>query len=338
MHVRAPRFRTHPGQLARGLGALSALLPIALLHACGFVGFEPEAVEVDATLDASADASGDAHVVPEPDATLDGGPPPADTGVQESAVADASFDASLEDAAVDAGPATQVADYCLEVPALPSDPVIDGALDGALNLITLVPQGWRSSDAALLPDHTTAEYAVAWRPEGLYVFVRVVDPNRLPAPADQPSWHGDGVELYVDADGVYSASNLYDSPGTIQIIAAAPSDPLTPAARATRYRDTADVGDWASPRFGTFPTPTGYVLEALVEADALDLATLAFSAGGQLGLDLGINVSVLDSELDAGLALETFRLGQYFLRVGGAQCDGSPYCTVEAFCTPTLID
>jgi hypothetical protein len=224
------------------------------------------------------------------------------------------------------------------IPALPAAPTIDGQLDFALNLVPLTPEGWRSSSVASAPEHTTVAFAVAWLPEGLYVFARVEDPNRAPAPEASEVWQGDGLELYLDDDGTFAASPSYDDPGSVQLVVAAPSDATHASTRATRYRNTATLGAWDANAFATFPSESGYTLEALVRAEALDLASWALQSGQTVGFNLGVNVSPLDEELDAGLSLDGLRLGQYFLRAAGTTCDGSPFCTVEAFCTPLLIE
>jgi hypothetical protein len=259
------------------------------------------------------------------------------------------LDGALADAAgvptdaapgVDAAQATQVTDYCQELPALPAEPVIDGRVDAALRVLDLVPVGWTAKDGSTsAPSHTTASYALAWRPSGIYVYLRVIDPNRLPFLDDGVNyWKGDSVELYADSDGVYAAAPNYDDPGTMQIVVAAPSDDTTASTDSARFRNAVSVGAWTSSKFAALPTPDGYVFEGLIEADALNLTSWALAAGGQVGIDLGINVSALDDQLDAGITLDGYRLGQYFLHVGGADCGGLPFCTPAAFCTPTLIE
>ncbi|HEX6241170.1 MAG TPA: sugar-binding protein [Polyangiales bacterium] len=276
---------------------------------------------------------------------LDGG---ADADAMDADTLDAGLDAEEPDAdaaPVDAGQdarqATQVSDYCVQIPALPDEPVIDGVVDGALALVTLTPVDWTNT-AVPLPGHTTATYALAYRPNGLYAYMRVRDPNRAPPAVGEYIWRGDGVELYVDDDGASAMQHAYDNPGAIQIIVAAPENDTTASTRATRFRDTADLGAWSSTRFAAFPSQDGYVLEAFVEASALDLASWSLATGGRVGMDLGVNVSVVheaDAGNDAGIPVEGQRLGQYFLRIGtGDNCGGRPFCTPDAFCTPTLVD
>lgn len=313
---------------------------LTLLPACGFVGFEGQASDAgnspvpapqsDAavSMDASVTEPEDAAPAPSMDATTvtDTGPIPID---------DASPDAFVDPDP----PATQVSNYCQSIPRLQRNPVIDGVVDSDLNLVALTPAGWTGQGS--LPDHTTASFALAWRPNGLYVFMRVVDPNRLPPKDGRPIWEGDGAELYFDVDGLFPTAPTYENPGMIQIIVAAPADDTTPSTASQRFRNATPQGAWMSARFAAFPSADGYVLEGLLQADAVDATALVLQSGNVVGIDLGVNVSVLDEHVgDAGATLDNRRLGQYFLHVTDPVngCGGQPYCTPAALCTPTLVD
>ncbi len=284
------------------------------------------------------------------DSRREDGSLPDATVLDAMARGDAESDAAAhaEDAAHDAyvdpdPPATQVTDYCAAIPRLQRAPVIDGVVDSQLNVLPLMPVGWTSSSPGVaLPAHTTASYALAWLPEGLYAFVRVVDLSRLPPPPAAQPWHGDGVEIYFDSDGQFPMIPKYDNPGTVQIIVPAPVDSTTPSTRSMRFRDASPLTPWASLRFTVFPTADGYVFEGLVEADAVDESSLALSSGNSVGVNLSINVSASDEQVsdpDAGLTLEGLRLGQYFLRtIVSDDCGGLPFCNSGAFCSPTLIE
>jgi len=119
-------------------------------------------------------------------------------------------------------------DYCTSLPALPVAPVIDGVVDDDLPLVDVTPVGW--TGGATPPDATT-QYAVAWRPDGIYFFVRVHDPSLVPAEASEQAWQGDAVELFADSDGRFSSPPAYDNPGTRHFIVAAPSSAASSAAR-----------------------------------------------------------------------------------------------------------
>jgi hypothetical protein len=250
--------------------------------------------------------------------------PDADSGSE--AVADAMDGAACS--------VPQVADYCATLPFLPAPPVIDGMPDCAIALQTLTPVDWTGGAS---PPDATAEYAVAWRADGLYFFVRVHDPSLVPAEPSEFSYAGDGVELFMDSDGVYAAPPAYDTPGTKQFTIAAPGDAQSSVARAqVWYPGTPGPPAWTSSAFRAFGTPDGYVVEAFVSAGDLGLSNLTLAAGGTVGMDLSIDVSYpTDQGPDAGGAGN--RLGQYFLHIADADAGGGlPPFDPRAFCVPIL--
>jgi hypothetical protein len=306
--------------------AASAVLGLC---SCGRLGYGELAAMKDA---------GPRAIEPKPDARVeirvDAGSVLADAG---SVQADAGEP--------DAGrcPARRALDFCEQLPELPDEPVLDGELDCGPQLRDLPQRGWTGTGA--LPAEQRARYAVAWRPNGLYFFVEVDDPERRPAPASEGKpWCGDGVELYADADGRFTAPPAYDDPGTMQLLAAAPA-PSDAVARApdVRFhtRSEADVGEWSDARHGTWPRDGGYVLESFVTAEELALTELHLTAGGRVGIDVAIDVSVASAAGDqTGQADCGFRAGQYFLRVAAEPCASEscrPYTNVSAFCTPMLL-
>jgi hypothetical protein len=219
-----------------------------------------------------------------------------------------------------------VLDLCAELPQLRAPAVIDGILDCGLELRTLEPQGWPEPE----PPDATAEYAIAWAPGGLYFYILVTDPDIIPPDPEDPIWFGDGVELYVDSDGV-SVDGAYDDPGTRQFTVTAP-DGITPV-RGGRWHNFLPTLDWESSLYGAFPTADGYVVEAFIVAADLDLDSWVLGSGGRVGINIGINVS---REAGEPKGDEGYRLGQYFLRVTG-EPGGEPFLTQDAFCTPTLL-
>ncbi len=245
-------------------------------------------------------------------------------------------DGSTEDATVPVCEASVVADYCAEVPALPAAPVIDGAVDCALPLRAIDPQGWYSVDASPIPAGVAARYAVAWRPDGLYFYVEVDDPAVFPSVATSGMlWCADSAEIYVDSDGVVAAPPAYDDPGARQLIARAPTGD-TPETLGDRYLTTTLLGPWDG-GFVSVTRPGGYALEAFVDAADLGLGAWTLAEGANVGVDVGVNVSTADgaASTDCGS-----RLGQYFLRVASSGTDGCnlrPYCNASAFCTPVLV-
>jgi predicted small lipoprotein YifL len=241
-----------------------------------------------------------------------------------------------------------VSDYCSQIPELQTEPSIDGDLDCGPPLLDITPRGWTSPTA--MPSDQGARLAVAWRPNGLYVFLEIRDPSRLPWPpatgtTTEGPWCGDGVEIYVDSDGVNPDAPLYDDPGAAQLIASAPTNMIAPrlnGGQRYRYRtNRALIDAWTSMRYGAYPQATGgYTFEAFVKADDLDLTSLSLTAGQTIGFDIGVNVSVSAYPPPPGQQADcNRRLGQYFLSVAYEPCTVEmcrPYLNSGAFCKPTL--
>jgi hypothetical protein len=337
---------------------------VLLLGACGRLGFEllGRGDDPGPAVDAG---DRDAQSSPTLDAAIDGAaagaggePPPRDGGVADDASTDAaqtpdtgspdddagsSPDAGDASDAGDAGgcDVAAITDYCSELPPLGAAPVIDGVLDCGPPLLDITPVGWTSTTSPL-PAGVSARLAAAWRPDGVYFFVDVDDPTRLPRPASTGVWCGDGVELYVDDDGSYMAAPMYDAPGSIQALALAPGDDATSVSTGgERYRSPNGglVSAWSSPRYAAFPRPGGYTFEAFIMADDLDLPSWTLAAGGAVGLDVSINVSTSADPPPASETAECgLRLGQFFLRVAGPPCGPSclPFSNAAAFCNPVL--
>jgi hypothetical protein len=324
------------GPRARDLVSVACVAAWALvLGACGRVGFEEgvehdggEALSPDGSVptdgsNSPRDATGDLPDEAAPDA------PTMDAESGEPDAVDAAMDAARCSVA---GPVS--VDYCATLPFLPDAPVIDGTPDCALSLRDLTPVGW--TGGATAPD-ATAQVAVAWRPDGLYFFVRVHDPSLVPAEPSELSWQGDEVELYMDSDGTYAAPPAYDNPGARQFTIAAPSSASSSVARAqVWFPGSAGIMDWTSTEFRAYGQPDGYVVEAFVTGADLGLGSLALSEGGLVGMDLSIGVSYpSDRGADAGGGGN--RLGQYFLRVADPDAgSGIPPFDPRAFCRPTL--
>jgi Carbohydrate family 9 binding domain-like len=350
--------------LAPGLGdaparVLTPWLAVCLLALTGCLRFGYDELPIRVTdggdsdppdAAASRDASGqpdaateaDAAVTPDAAAETDAAVTPDAAAMPDGAVAldgAADPDAAAEtDAAV--GCATTTSDYCLQLPALAADPQLDGLLDCGPGLIDLPPTSW-SSKGGVFPSDNHARYAAAWRPGGLYFYVEVDDPVLLPAlESHVDPWCGDGVELYVDADGEFNTTPEYDYPGTMQLLATSPAlDESTSLAVPARYntRSSQDrVGDWDTTHHIMVLRDNGYALEAFVVASDLALSSWSLASGDLVGLDIAITVSVADESEMGGCGYD---LGQYYLRVSTSPCNNQkcqPHTTIEAFCTATL--
>ena len=226
---------------------------------------------------------------------------------------------------------------CTDIPTLATQPVIDGHLDSCLTLTPIAPTGWTGS----LPMPTiAARAAVAWRRDGLYVYVEVDDANLFGAAMPVATYCGDGIEIYVDDDGAFAMEGAYDRPGTVQLIAAAPTSTGGMSSYGERFvlMGMPANGAWANTRFAMVGRPNGYALETFVQAADLGLDVLTLNAGQHIGLDLSINVSTTDGSPGTGTSSCGTRIGQYFLHVVPpmGMLAGQPFRDTRAFCTPTL--
>lgn len=287
-----------------GVGVLAALAVLAL--GCGRLGFEIASdagtdVGVDAARDASGDAGNDAAV----DARSDAGCQPS-------------------------------ADPCVELHRLADAPTIDGVIEPCLVPAAITPVGW--TGATPLPESLHARAAYAWRPDGIYFYVEVDDPDLHPAMAPDDPYCGDGIEVYVDDDGAFATAGAYDIPGTIQLVATAPSTPSGSSNYGGHWALGGPHGLWIPPRYAMVGRPGGYALETLVQARDLGLPTWSLTAGQQVGLDVSINVSTPDGSAGTSANSCGSRQGQFFLHVtaGPPSCGGAPFCDSRAFCTPAL--
>jgi hypothetical protein len=327
---------------------------LALCVACGRIGYEdlPETPSDAGSPVSRVDGGGDRTTPPPPiDASM--GDVAADAPAEARGVGgddEGSIEAAVEatsdasEGGPDSGDASEgggcsvdaaVSDYCAAIPFLPQPPVIDGVVDCGLPLIDFIPVGW--TGGATPPD-ATAQYAVAWRPDGIYFFVQVHDPSHVPAEPTEFTWQGDAVELFADSDGQYAAPPAYDIPGTAQFVIGAPPDAQSSVATGEIWTNTPVDTVWTSTQFRAYGTADGYVVEAFVTGPDLGLATLALASGGHVGTDLSVDVSYpSDQGPDAGATGAGNRVGQYFLNVASPDAGGGiPPFDPRAFCVPVL--
>jgi hypothetical protein len=237
-------------------------------------------------------------------------------------------------ARADAGAGQPAALLCALVPPLSNAPVIDGELEPGLALYS-----WLDAGNANIPPGMSASFSLAYRPDGLYFFAAVADSTRDPAAPGDLTYCGDGVELFVDDDGMIGNPPGYDLPGTMQLVAAAPSDGVTAVRRGQRFvfpgtsTDSTDLGAWTSPRFLAAPTSVGYAVEALVGASDLDLGTWALARDGKIGWDVSLNIGGPENP---GTDACTTRSQQVHFRLATAGACTAPYCNASALCAPTL--
>jgi len=224
---------------------------------------------------------------------------------------------------------------CDEVVPLERAPVIDGVLEPNLTLLR-----WLDRTTPELPLGMSVDVALAYRPDGVYFYLLVVDPTLNPAPQSALDYCGDGVELYVDDDGIIQAPPAYDAPGTMQFIVAGPVDSATPAHRGQRFMfpnepsgDSTDLGDWTSDNFVAVATATGYAVEAFVVASDLDLDAWTLAPGDKIGWNLSFNIGGPEP---AGIDACTTRSQQFHFRLASSGACTPPYCNASALCSPTL--
>lgn len=254
----------------------------------------------------------------------------SDTTATDTSVQDSNPD-------IDAPRCTPSSDYCADLPRLLEEPVLDGVVDCGLALVEVDTTHWDSD--APFPAGAALRYAAAWRPNGLYVFFDVDDPDRFPGvPDGHEVFCGDSVEAYVDADGDFPNAPQYEDPGATQLVVEAPHSESMDGTFAQRYRDSEPLGDIPQALFVSTPRPGGYTVELFVGAEELDLNAWTLQARKDLGFSIGLNLSTPDgTTTNCGL-----RQGQLLLTRESSftppQCNGQPYCDVRSFCTPMLIE
>ena len=122
---------------------------------------------------------------------------------------------------------------------------------------------------------------------------------------------------------------------------AAPADSAVTTARG-EISSPPNAGfptQWQSTTFRAFPRAGGYTVEAFVVGADLGVTPWLLTAGDEVGLDLGIDVSLASTTSDAG-----HRRGRFFLSLGAAVRDAAapdggailPTDDPRAFCTPSL--
>jgi hypothetical protein len=277
----------------------------------------PEETGADAT---TSDGASSSEGGPDATGPVDGG---KDSG---SSHPEAGEDAHIEAATSDASCSTSsITSYCSTIPPLPAAPVIDGVLDCGPPLLPMMPASWNGTGT--LPAGNSASIAVAYRSNGLYVFVQVVTPIAIPADSGKPPFDGAGAEIFLDSDGVFTGGTTYDNPGAMQFIAEAPGA-TSPTQIGDGYRNAVLQNSWTS-QYGTYKTPTGFVLEAFVVGSDLGLTSWTLASGGKIGFDISVDVSFTDTTT---MSTQGHRNGQYFLFVGGGQIYNDP----QSMCVPQL--
>ena len=227
-----------------------------------------------------------------------------------------------------------VTDPCVEIPALLDPPVIDGVPSCDVALQPFPRDIWDPTVTPTPPPDVTVEYATAWRPNGLYIFVRVHRGGYEPALVSDGSYCGDAVEIFADSDGVFTSAPNYDDPGARQLILPGPPSATTSVSVGDMYINRRLVSVWRPGAAVSVPFDGGYSVEALVTAPDLGLANWDLVGGGHIGFTLAVDVG--QSELPGSCGRY---LGQFALHMplsGDGSCN-DPACDPRAFCTPALL-
>ena len=264
-----------------------------------------------------------------PDAMSGAGQAPMDSGTMRDA--EAPLDSGGEDSGPPVCMPSAVTDYCAQLPELDADPVIDGVLDCGPVLRVLTPRGWNGARA--IPTGHETKVAAAVTDDGVYFYAEVRGQTPAPHPAGSQIQCGDAFEVYVDADGALDADGRYSSPGTVQVIVAAPAPSAPGTIEASRFSEGNNQGAWSGGRVKTALLTNGYAVEGHLNAE--DLGLSSWTVGSKVGIDFAVDVSAAGSDLRCGA-----QLGQYFMRVnasGSGDCDGYPWCDARAFCSAAVV-
>jgi hypothetical protein len=251
-------------------------------------------------------------------------PPPAEGGLAADSAPPAT------PACTPATPANL--DDCASLAKMTTIPRIDGTLDCGIPSwpMPMVASFGNGLDAGAVE----ADVAAAWRPEGLYLYVRVrgAGPVRSPPPAGATGlWCGDAIEVFVDDNGIYANAPLYDDPGTVQLVVSSPDDAGAPASVGEMYRNLEDLGAWKG-NFVTVRTSDGFAVEAFIVAADLGLGTWSLAAGGHVGLDVSVDLGS-----PSALPATCPRLAQFTIQLpdpSSGACVAA--CDVNEFCAPQL--
>lgn len=238
------------------------------------------------------------------------------------------------DAAPDAAPSFS-GPYCESMPFLTTTPTLDGVVEPGLVPEAIDPPLlWSNPSEDILPGHET-RYAVAALPDGMYFFIHSDNPVRQPPTESQEIYCSDGLEIYLDSDAQLQPPEVYPDnyqSDAIQIIFAAPVDDLTPSTRTMRYRSGVSLGEFTGD-FATIPVSGGYVVEAIVRASDIGIASWTPMSATQIAFNIGINLSRDDAS--PATACNTF-LGQYTLNDDPTNDLRRPFEYTSTFCVAEI--
>ncbi len=228
--------------------------------------------------------------------------------------------------------------HCDSIRPLEDAPVLDGHLDPGMYLEEVTPVGFRATEMPPpdFPQGHEMHFAIGWRPNGLYFYVEIIDPDYNPALDADQVWMGDAVELFVDHDAVFETEPpFFDSVGTRQFFVASPSNDGTNSQRAEWRIPVGYYFEWEDGWIGV-PTENGYAVEAFIDRVLLGLDAWSLSAGQRVGIDLAHDISLPPGQT----SVDGNRLGQYFLQIADPPTGNDedyPFNNEAVFCVATLI-
>jgi hypothetical protein len=222
-------------------------------------------------------------------------------------------------------------DFCTSIPALATTPTLDGVLECGVPLQRFSAADYYATNGPL-PPGAAASFGVAWRPDGLYVYAQLEGAYDDPAAPMEGAYCGDSLEIFVDHDGVRSAT--YDMNGTRQLVIAAPPRGEAMGTLAQIFRDRMLVSSWPMTQWVSVRAGSLVRFEAFVIARDLGLSAWTPTASQSIGFDVSVTLGTGQMS-DAGLCHHL--LGHFILRLaaGDGGCS-QPSCSPLAFCAPTL--
>jgi len=164
----------------------------------------------------------------------------------------------------------------------PADPTF--TLDNKSQLVyTAAADSWSG------PQDISTKTWVGWAPEGLYFAFKVIDDKHVQTASDANLWHGDYMELQIDAQLEKDYTDTLLSEDDYQFgFSAGDFAKVSPAAIVWFGSVTSD--QMKEIKQAQVQTPDGYIMEVFLPKDALQGITLAE------GADFGMNVNASDSD------------------------------------------
>lgn len=195
----------------------------------------------------------------------------------------------------------------------------------------------------------TARVRVAWSPSpspqsGLHVFVHVEKSPVVAAPAGEPLYLYDAVELFASGTSPQQLTGRYGGEaasdrGAVHVVISPPGAAGEPGRAALYQVEGPKVGDLLASQFATRLVPGGFDVEVGLDWGTLGLA-VAPSPGALAGFDFGLDLRTATG--DGGTS--RFQSFSFVREIklpdppGSACAAGvpAPFCDDRLWCMPTL--